>query len=184
VVNVAVVTPLVVLRVPVPRVVVPLVKVTVPEAGAGAPAVVGTVNVSTTGEPKAEVVGFAVSVSEAPLAAATVSVVEDEIGPKLPAAGAVAVMVSVPTGKAVVVVVATQEVGLMAGTPAKFAVPSVVPPLAKLTGATGQTPLTGAMVSLRVTVMPYISPVEGEAVSVPVGVTGVTVSVAVAEPAP
>ena len=132
----------------------PLVKVTVPVAGAEAPATAGTVKVSTTGEPKVELVGFAVTVSPDPLVAATVSAVVDEMAPKLPAAGAVAVMVSVPTGSAVVVVVATQEVGLPAGTPVKVPVPRVAPPLVNVTVAVGQTPLMGAIVSVSVTVPP------------------------------
>ncbi len=154
VVNVAVVTPLVVLRVPVPSVVPPLVKVTVPVGGAEAPATVGMVKVNVTGVPKIDVVGFAASVSPEPGATPTISVVAEEIGPKLPAAGAVAVIGSVPTGNAVVVVVAMQEVGLPAGVLTKVPVPSVVTPLAKVTVAVGQTPLTGAIVSVRVTVMP------------------------------
>jgi hypothetical protein len=67
VVRVAVVTEVapvpVVESVPVPSVVVPLVKVTVPVGVAVAPVAGGTVNVSTTGEPKVELVGFAVNVS-------------------------------------------------------------------------------------------------------------------------
>ena len=186
VVSVAVVTALapvpVVVRVAVPSVVVPLVKVTVPVGGAEAPATVGIVKVSTTGEPKVELVGLAVSESPEPLAAPTVSVVDEEIGPKLPAAGAVAVMVSVPTGSAVVVSVATQEVGLPAGTPVKVLAPRVVPPLANVTVAVGQTPLIGVIVSVSVTGAPKVSPVAGEAVSVPFDEAGLTVSVVVAEP--
>ena len=183
VVNVAVVTALapvpVVESVAVPRVTPPLVNVTVPVGEAEAPATVGTVNVSCTGEPKLELVGFAVSVSFAPEASATVSVVDDVIAPKLPAAGAVAVMVSAPTGRAVVVVVAMQEVGLPAGTPVKVLVPRVTPPLAKVTVEVGQTPLIGAMVSVRVTGAPNVSPVLGVAMRVPVAEAGPTTSVAV-----
>ena len=186
VVNVAVVMAVapvpVVVSIAVPSVVVPFENVTVPIAGADAPATVGTVKVSTTGEPKTELVGLATSVSAEPDAMPTVSDVEDEIAPKLPAAFAVAVIASVPTGRAVVVVVAVQEVGLAAGVPVNIAVPSVVPPLANVTVAVGQTPLTGAMVSMRVTVMPKVSPVAGEAVSEPDALAGETVSVAVAEP--
>ena len=112
----------VVVSIAVPSVVVPFENVTVPIAGADAPATVGTVKVRTTGEPKLEVTGLAVRVSAEPAAVPTVSEVEDEIAPKSPAAGAVAVMVSVPTGSAVVVVVAMQEVGLAAGVPTKVAV--------------------------------------------------------------
>jgi hypothetical protein len=178
---VAVVTALapvpVVISVAVPSVVEPFENVMVPVGGADAPATVGIVKVSTTGEPKLELVGLAVRVS-VELAMPTVSVVEDEIALKLPAAGAVAVMVSVPTGKAVVVVVATQEVA----EPVKAAVPRVTPPLTKVTVEVGQTPLTGAIVSVSVTVIPYVSPVAGVADSVPVELTALTVSVVVAVP--
>jgi hypothetical protein len=183
VVRVAVVTAFVpvpvVVSVAVPRVVVPFENVTVPVGGAEAPATVGIVNVRTTGEPKFEVVGFAVSVSADPDAAATVSDVVEEIAPKLPAAGAAAVIVSVPTGRAVVVVVAMHEVGLAAGVPVKVAVPSVDPPLANVTVEVGQVPLIGVTVSVKVTSAPYVSPVAGEAASVPFAVPCVTVSVAV-----
>ena len=186
VVKVAVVTALapvpVVDNMAVPSVVPPLVKVTVPVGDAAAPVTVGTVKVSTTEEPKVELVGFAVRVSPVLGAAATVSLVVEEMAPKLPAAGAVAVMLSVPTGRAVVVVVAVQDVGFAAGEPVKVLVPSVTPPLAKVTVAVGQTPLTGAMDSVRVTVMPKVSPDAGDAVSVPAEVTALTVSVAVAVP--
>jgi hypothetical protein len=187
VVSVAVVTAFapvpVVVSVAVPSVVVPFENVTVPVAGAEAPATVGTVKVSTTGEPKLELVGLAVNVSPAPDAVPTVSVVEDEIGPKLPVAGAVAVIVSVPTGSAVVVVVAMHEVAVpVAGFGVNVAVPSVVPPLANVTVAVGQSPLTGAIVSVSVTVVPKVAPVAGEAVSEPDALAGLTVSVAVAEP--
>jgi hypothetical protein len=155
VVNVAVVTALapvpVVIRVPVPRVTPPLVKVTVPVGEAEAPATVGTVKVNVTAEPKAELVGFAVRVSFAPEAVATGTVVLDEMAPKLPPAGAVAVTRSDPTGNVVVVIVATHEVGLAAGIPAKVPVPSVVLPFTKVTVELGQIPLTGAMLSVRVT---------------------------------
>jgi hypothetical protein len=154
VVSVAVVTALapvpVVVSVAVPSVVEPFENVTVPVGGAEAPATVGMVKVRTTGEPKLELVGLAVSVSPELEAAPTVSVVEDEIAPKLPAAGAVAVIVSVPTGSTVVVVVATQAVA----EPVKVAVPSVTPPLTNVTVEVGQTPLTGAIVSVSVTVIP------------------------------
>ncbi len=83
VVKIAVVTALapvpVVASVPVPSVTPPLVNVTVPVGDAEAPATVGTVKVSATDEPKVELVGFAVSLSFAPEAIATVSVVVDEI---------------------------------------------------------------------------------------------------------
>jgi hypothetical protein len=115
----------------------------------------------------------------------TVSVVDEEIGPKLPAAGAVAEMLSVPTGRAVVVVGATQEVGVpIAGTGVKVPVPSVTPPLVKVTVEIGQTPLIGAIDSVSVTVIPKVSPVAGEAVSVPFVTAGVTVTVAVGLDAP
>ena len=124
------------------------------------------------------------AVSESPKleAVPTVSAAEDEIAPKLPAAGAVAVMVSVPTGSAVVVVVAMQEVGFPAGAPVKVAVPSVVPPVANVSVAVGQAPSIGETVSVRVTAMPKVSPVAGETVNVPEPLAGVTVSVAIAEP--
>jgi hypothetical protein len=158
VVNVAVVTAFapvpVVVSVPVPRVVAPFENVTVPVGDTEAPGTVGIVNVSTTGEPKLELVGLAVSVSPEPEATPTVSVVEDEIAPKLPAAGAVAVMVSVPTGSAVVVAVAMQEVGFVAGEPMNVAVPSVDPPLANVTVDVGQVPLIGVTDSINVTVAP------------------------------
>ena len=158
VLNVAVVTAFVpvpvVVSVAVPSVVDPFENVTVPVGDADAPVTVGTVNVRTTGEPKLELVGLAVSVSPEPDAAPTVSDVEDEMAPKLPVAGAVAVMVSVPTGRVVVVVVAPQEVGLAAGTAAKVAVPSDDPPLVNVTVAGGQVPLIGVTVSVSVTVMP------------------------------
>ena len=159
VVNVAVVTAFapepVVVSVPVPSVVVPLMKVTVPAGGADAPATVGMVNVSTTGEPKTELAGFAVKVSAEPAAIPTVSVINEEIAPKLPAAGAVAVMVSVPTGRAEVLMVATHEVGVpFAGMDEKLVMPRVTPPLAKVTVAEGHMPLTGAIVSDSVTVVP------------------------------
>jgi hypothetical protein len=163
----------------VPRVTPPLAKVTVPVGGAEAPATVGTVKINCTAEPKVELVGFAVSVSFAPEATATVSVVEDEIALKLPAAGAVAVMVSVPTGSAVVVSVATHEVAAPAGVPVKVPVPSVVPPLANVTGEVGHVPLMAATVSVNTTGAPKVSPVAGEAVRVPVAETAPTVTVAV-----
>jgi hypothetical protein len=187
VVRVAVVTAFapvpVVVNVAVPSVVTPSENVTVPAAGVEAPATVGTVKVRTTGEPKVEVVGLAVRVSPAPEAAATVAEVVDEIVLKLPLAGAVAVIVSVPTGKAVVVVVAMQEVAVpVAGSEVKDAVPSVVPPLANVTVAVGQRPLTGAIVSVSVTGEPKVAPDEGEAVSEPDALAGLTVSVVVADP--
>ena len=143
-------------NVPVPRVTPPLVKVTVPVGGAEAPATVGTVKVNCTAEPKVELVGFALSVSLAPDAAATVSLTVEEIAPKLPAAGAVTVTVSVPTGSADVMIVATHEVGFAAGEPTKVAVPSVVLPLTKVAVAVdvGHMPLTAATVSVSVTVAP------------------------------
>ena len=140
-----------VVKVAVPSVTPPLVKVMVPVGGAEAPATVGIVKVNTTGEPKVELVGLVVSVSPVPLAAPTVSVVEEEIGPKLPAAGAVAVMVSVPTGSAEVVVVAMQTAGLPVGVAGKVAVPRVEPPLVNVTVAVGHAPLIGVTVSVRVT---------------------------------
>ena len=85
----------------------------------------------------------------------------------------------VPTGNAVVVVAATQEVGFAAGVPANVAVPSVEPPLAKVTVEVGQVPLMGETVSVSVTAIPKVSPVVGEAVSVPFAVPCRTVSVAV-----
>ena len=128
--------------------------------------------------------GFAVSVSFEPDSRPTASLVEDVIAPKLPAAGAVAVMLSVPTGRAVVVRTAVQEVGLAAGVPVKLAVPSVVLPVVKLTREVGQAPLMAGTVSVSVTVAPKVSPVAGEAVSVPEALAGLTVSAAVAEPEP
>jgi hypothetical protein len=129
-------------------------------------------------------VGFAVSVSFAPDAAPTVSLVVEEIAPKLPAAGAAAVIVFVPTGKAVVVSVAVQEVGFPAGVPVKVAVPSDVLPLVKVTTEEGHMPLMAATVSVNITVAPNVSPVAGEAVSVPEALAGLTVSAVVAEPEP
>lgn len=140
-----------VVNIAVPSVTPPLVKVTVPVGGEEAPATVGTVKTSCTGDPKVEVEGFAVKVSLAPEAVAIVSVVDEEMAPKLPAAGAVAVMVSVPTGNAVVVMVAVQLAGLPVGVAGKLAVPSVVPPLAKVTVEVGQAPLMAATVSVSVT---------------------------------
>jgi hypothetical protein len=122
---------------------------------------------------------LAVSVSFAPEATATDSVVDEEIPAKLPDAGAVAVMGSVPTGSDVVVIVATQEVGLAAGVPVKVPVPSVVPLLAKVTVAVGQTPLIGEIVSVSVTGEPKVSPVAGVAARTPVTEAGLTVSTAV-----
>ena len=168
-----------VVSVAVPRVTPPLVKVTVPVGGAEAPATVGTVKTSWTGSPNEELVGFAVSVSFAPEAAATVSVVEEEIAPKLPPAGAVAVTVSVPTGSAVVVMLAVHVAGFPVGAAGKVAVPSVVPPLAKVSVEVGQAPLMGATVSVSVTGAPKVSPVAGEAVSVAVAAAWPTVTVAV-----
>jgi hypothetical protein len=63
-------------------------------------------------------------------------------------------MLSVPTGSAVVVRVAVQEVGFAAGVPVKVPTPRVVLPLENVTDAVGQTPLIGAMVSVRVTGAP------------------------------
>lgn len=154
VINVAVVTPFVVLRVPVPSVIPPLVKVTVPVGGAEAPVTAGMVKVNVTGEPKMDVVGFAVSVSPEPGATPTVSVVEEEMGPKLPAAGAVAVIGSVPTGSAVVVMEAIQDAGVPVGVDGKLAVPSVEPLLVKVTTAVGQVPLIGVTDSVSVTTAP------------------------------
>jgi hypothetical protein len=158
VVSVAVVTavepdPLVV-SVAVPSVTPPLANVTVPVGEADAPAVVGTVKVSTTGEPKVELVGFAVSVSPVLATGATVSLTEEEIVLKLPDAGAVAVIVSVPTGSPVVVMVAAQVAGLPEGVPGKAAVPKVIPPLAKVTVEVGQAPLMAATVSVSATGAP------------------------------
>jgi hypothetical protein len=143
-------------NVAVPSVTPPLVNVTVPVGDAVAPAIVGTVKISCTGEPKVELVGFAVRVSFAPGAAATVSVVVEEIAPKLPEAGAVTVTVSVPTGRAVVEIVATQEVGFPAGVPTKLAVPRVIPPLTNIAVAVevGQAPLIAATVSVSTTGAP------------------------------
>jgi hypothetical protein len=169
----------VVTRVAVPSVTPPLVKVTRPVGAAEAPETVGTVKTSCTGEPKVEVVGLAVRVSFAPDTMATDSVVEEEIAPKLPAAGAVTVMVSVPTGSADVVSVATQEVGFAAGVPVKLLVPRVVPPLAKVAAEVGQAPLIAATVSVNTTGAPKVSPVAGEAVKVPEAEAGVTVTFAV-----
>ena len=184
VVRVAVVTPFAVLSAPVPSVVPPLAKVTVPIAGADAPATVGTVKVRTTGEPKLDAAGLAVNESAEPEATPTVSVVDDAMALKLPLAGAVAVIESAPTGRAEVVVVAKQAVGVPdAGSGVMLPVPSVTPPLANVIVDVGHAPLMGAMDSVRVTVMPKVSPVAGDAESVPLAVAGVTVSVAVALPA-
>jgi hypothetical protein len=144
----------VVVRVAVPRVVDPFENVTVPVGEAAAPATAGTVKVSVTGDPKAVLVGFAVSVSLEPEAVATVSLAVDEITPKLPAGGAVAVMLSVPTGSAVVVVVAVQEVGFVEGVAVKVLVPRVTPPLVKVAVEVGQVPLTGVTVSVSTTGAP------------------------------
>lgn len=155
VLKVAVVTALapvpVVERAPVPRVTPPLVKVTVPVAGEAAPVMVGTVKVRATGEPYAEFVGLAVSVSAVPGATATDSVVVDEMAAKLPPAGAVAVTESVPTGRAVVVTVAVHVVGLAEGEPVKVLVPRVMPPLVKVAVEVGQVPLRAVTVSVRTT---------------------------------
>jgi hypothetical protein len=166
-------------RVPVPSVTPPLLNVTVPVAGDEAPATVGTVKVSATGEPYVEVVGLSVSVSPVLATAPTGSVVVEEIAPKLPPAGAVAVTVSEPTGSTVVVTVAVQVVGLAAGVPVKGDVPRVTPPLAKVADEVGQTPLIGVTVSVRTTGDPYVSPVAGEAARLAVAVAWLTVSVAV-----
>lgn len=169
----------VVVSVPVPRVTPPLEKVTVPVGEAEAPATVGTVKVSATEVPKEELVGFAVSVSPALATAATGSEVEDEMAPKLPPAGAVAVTVFVPTGSAVVVIAAVQVDGLPEGVAGKEAVPSVVPPLAKVTREVGQTPLIGLTVSVSTTGEPYVSPVAGDAARLAMAAAWLTVSVAV-----
>ncbi len=85
VVSVAVVTALapvpVVVSVPVPRVTPPLVNVTVPVAGDVAPVIVGTVNVKTTGEPNAEVVGLIANVSLVPAALFTTCATVFEVVP-------------------------------------------------------------------------------------------------------
>ena len=155
VVSVAVVTALepvpLVDSVPVPSVTPPLVNVTVPIGEAEAPVTVGTVKVSTTDAPKVELVGFAVSVSPVLPAVATVSLTVEEIAPKLRSAGAVAVMVSVPTGRAVVVMVAVQVAGVPVGAAGNEAVPSVTPPAAKVAMELGQAPLIGVTVSVRTT---------------------------------
>jgi len=97
---------------------------------------------------------LAVSVSFAPEATPTVSLIEEEIAPKLPAAGAIAVTVSVPTGRAVVVTVAVQLAGLPVGVAGNVAVPSVTPPLAKVTVEVGHAPLIGVTVSVSTTGAP------------------------------
>ena len=88
------------------------------------------------------------------LEVATVSLVVEEIAAKLRSAGAVAVMLSVPTGNAVVVMVAEQVAGLPVGVAGKEAVPSVTPPLAKVAMELGQAPLIGITVSVRTTGAP------------------------------
>jgi hypothetical protein len=50
--------------------------------------------------------------------------------------------------------VAVHDVGFPAGVPVKVPVPRVVPPFANVTVAVGQTPLIGAIVSVRVTGAP------------------------------
>ncbi len=118
-------------------------------------------------------------VSPVPGATATVSLVVDEMAAKLPPAGAVDVMLSVPTGRTVVVTVAVQVVGLAEGVPVKALVPSVTPPLAKVAVVVGQVPFNAVTVSVSTTGEPYVSPVAGEAARLAVGVACVTVSVAV-----
>jgi hypothetical protein len=158
VVNVAVVTALapvpVVVSVAVPMVMPPLVNVTVPVGDAEAPAIVGTVKVKFTGEPKFEFVGLMTSVSFAPEATATGSEVVDEMAPKLPPAGAVAVTESVPTGKAVVVMVARHFAGDPVGVDPNVVVLRVMPPLAKVTVVVGHRLLTGVTVSVSTTGAP------------------------------
>jgi hypothetical protein len=155
VVSVAVVTAFapvpVVVNVPVPSVTPLLVKVTVPVGEAAAPATVGIVKVNWTGEPYAELVGFAVNVSPVLGDTATGSFVVEEIAPKLPPAGAAAVIVSVPTGRAVVVIVAVHVVGLAVGVPVKALVPSETPPLVKVAVEVGQVPFRAVTVSVNTT---------------------------------
>ena len=93
-------------------------------------------------------------------------------------------IVSEPTDRAVVAIVAVQVPGVPVAVAGKVAVPSVTPPLTNETVEVGQTPLTAVMVSVKTTGAPYVSPVAGEAVSAAVGETTPTVSVAVALPEP
>jgi hypothetical protein len=90
----------------------------------------------------------------------------------------------VPTGRAVVVIVAAQEVGEDWGDTTKLAPPNCNVPLENTTFEVVQLPPTAATVSVRDTGAPYVSPIAGEAVNVPDVVAGaITVSCADAEEA-
>jgi hypothetical protein len=128
--------------------------------GAVSPAATGIVYVNVTVPPAVIAPGVAVNVwlntGVTPFvtgAFATVTVVGPVlVAAKLPEAGIVTVIGSLPTGNVLVVSVATQ----LPPVSVTGAVPIDVPLLKNVAGPAGQTPLIGASVSVKVTGVPYV----------------------------
>jgi hypothetical protein len=155
--------------------------------GGALPATAGTVYVNVSVLPAVIVPGAATNVwlSAANVgvlftgAFVTVSAPFVVIAANGPLAGTVTFKGSVPTGRFAVVSVAMQEPPTREIVP----VPSCVVPLKNVAGPAGQTPLIGAIVSVKVTGVPYVEGL-GFAVSVAVAAAAFTNTFCVSAGAP